>query len=284
MKKINVDLNLLGISIVIIWLFAFVMIHAFGLLTSEEAQILKYQNIVSKEPTGYMSKNIFLAFRLVGLLLLSSGLIFLCSFVKMEFKKLHNAVLLKWGILMAIISGMLYGALMRIVGNQQGAALLFFFDMLLYLLLFFIEQYNQKINTFFRSFMLFPLYLILFYTMGLPGWAKLFGGPMVIERYVMMFKNSFVTDLPGGTPLLIYGLGVLEMLVPLFLIISLLKLEFKVSSKKTWLNYAMLMSIFTFGILCFGLAILYNFAGSVNLVFYPIFTLLALICMNKLTR
>lgn len=283
MKKINVDLNSLGISIVIFSLCAFVMTHAFGLLTSEESQILKYQNIVSKEPIDYMSKNILLAFRLVGLLLLSSGLIFFCSFVKMEFKNFHNPVILKWGILIAIISGMLYGALMRIVGNQQGAALLFFFDMLLYLLLFFIEHYNPKTNTFFRSFMLLPLYLILFYTMGLPGWAKLFGGPMVIERYVKMFKNSFVADLPGGTPLMIYGLGVLEMLVPLFLIISLLKLEFKVSSKKNWLNYAMLTSIFTFGMLCFGLAILYNFAGSVNLVFYPIFTLLVLICINKLT-
>lgn len=141
-----------------------------------------------------------------------------------------------------------------------------------------------KIHPFFHMVLLLPLYAVLLYTMGIPGWAKIFGGSQVIERYVNMFRDSFIAQLPGGTTLMIYVLGVLELAIPVLLIISLLKGEFRLTAGKTWFNYALVLSIFTFGMLCFGLAVLFNFAGSANLVFYPIFTLLALVSINQLTQ
>lgn len=262
-------------------LCAFVFVHGYGLLSGDEIRLLGYQNVVSKEPKETISPNIIAAFRLVGAVFTISGVLFLASLAKKEPWSRSTAALLKWALFSAILAGTIYGGLMRVVANQQGAALLFFFTMLLFLILGIIEKQPAQADASFNAIKLLPLYAILLYTMGMPGWAKIFGGRQVIDRYTGMFKDSFIAALPGGTPLMIYLLGILELAVPLLLIISLLKGEFLQNRPKTWLNYALVLSIFTFAMLCFGLAVLFNFAGSANLVFYPIFTLLMLVYLNR---
>lgn len=270
-----------AIMLIALLLCAFAIAHGFGMLSGGETRLLGYQNVVSKEPKEGISANSIFVFRVVGILFGISGILFLASFAKREFRNTSNALLLKWALFFAILAGALYGGLMRVTANQQGAALLFFFTMLLYLMLGIIEKRSERTDVFFNSIMLLPLYAVFFYTMALPGWAKMFGGHQVIDRYVNMFKDSFVATLPGGTPLVIYILGILELAVPVLLIISLLKGEFLQTTAKPWLNYTLVLSIFTFTILCFGLAVLFNFAGSTNLVFYPIFTLLLLVHLNQ---
>ncbi len=275
-------MNLTVISVVLIALLlcAYAFAHGFGMLSDDEARLLGYQNVVSKEPNEIISSGVMLSFRIVGLLFIISGILFLASFANREFRNISNAAVLKWALFSVILAGTVYGGIMRVVSNQQGAALLFFFTMLLFLILGIVEGKPAGTHTFFSSIKLLPVYAVLLYTMGIPGWAKIFGGRQAIDRYVNMFKDSFVAGLPGGTTLIIYLLGVLELAVPLLLIISLLKGEFRKSGPKPWLNYALVLSIFTFTILCFGLAILFNFGGSTNLVFYPIFTLLVLVYLN----
>lgn len=269
-----------AITLTLLLLCAFTLAHSFGMLSGDEARLLAYQNVVSKEPKEAIAGNTMVAFRLAGIFFGISGILVLASFAKSEFRNIRDAALLKWALFSAILAGTLYGGIMRVVANQQGAALLFFFTMLLYLTLDIIEKRSGRGNRFFNALLLLPLYAVFFYTMALPGWAKIFGGQQVIDRYVTMFKDSFVAALPGGTPLVIYALGILELAVPVLLLISLLKGEFRQSAAKTWLSYTLVLSIFTFTILCFGLAILFNFAGSANLVFYPIFTLLLLVNLN----
>lgn len=282
----NNKINLIPTAIIIVsfWLFAFVSAHALGMLTGDASRMLAYQNVVSREAKESITSGIVTGFRIVGAFLGISGVLFLLSFIKREFLGISHAIFLKWALLSAITAGTIYGALMRIVGNQQGAALLFFFTLLIYLMLIVLEKKAVKMNPLFHIVLLLPLYAVLLYTMGIPGWAKIFGGPQVIERYVNMFRDSFIAQLPGGTSLMIYVLGALELAIPALLIISLVKGEFRLTAGKTWFNYALVLSMFTFGMLCFGLAVLFNFAGSANLVFYPIFTLLALVSINQLTQ
>ncbi len=280
MENKQINLVAAGIILMTLLLGVFVFAHGLSLLSGDSPRLLEYQNVVSKEPKEVILTNSTLVFRLMGILFGISGILFLASLVKKEFRKISNATLLKWALFAAILSGSIYGGLMRVISNQQGAALLFFFTMLLFLILGIVEKQSIRADTFFNSIMLLPFYAVLLYTMALPGWAKLFGGHQVIDRYVNMFKNSFIAALPGGTPLAIYGLGILELTVPVLLIISLLKGEFRRAESKPWLNYALLLCIFTFMLLCFGLAVLFNFAGSVNLVFYPLFTFLMLVYVN----
>lgn len=222
MLKFQKNIVSAAVAVVAFWLCAFSVAHAWGMLSGDQSQLLDYQNVLSKEPKEALTTFVMMGFRLVGLFLGIGALLILASlFLRREFRQIQDAVLLKWALLSFVIAGTIYGGLMRIVSNQQGAALLFFFSMLLYLVLYSLVGQRTKTNGLFNSIVLLPLYAILLYTMGMPGWAKIFGGDQVINRYVNMFSQSFIADLPGGTALMIYILGILELAVPAFLTISL---------------------------------------------------------------
>lgn len=274
-----------GTSVLILMtllLFFFTLIHSYGMLFGNEQKILSYLNVNSREPLSTVAPLYKPLMKCVGILAISACILFLVSLIKREvLTERNNYTVLKWAVFAAILSVVFYGGLVRSISNQQGSAILFFFSALLYLLFWYLEKKNKGTsNKTLNNLCLLPLYLLLLYTMGLPGWAKIFGGTEVTAKYNDMFKDTFIALLPGGTPMMILVLGILELLVPLLLLVSLLKGEFRKSAEKKWLSWSLVLTVLTFTMLCFGLTILFNFAGSVNLAFYALFTFFILIEFN----
>lgn len=118
--------------------------------------------------------------------------------------------------------------------------------------------------------------------MGQPGWNKLFNTSEVMGNYVRMFQESFLASLPGGIPPFIYLLGVCEVAVPLLMLMALVRREFLPLQNRTFLSWAMLVSMTTFIMLAFGLSVLVNYPGATNLIFYAIISLGLWLYMNPL--
>ncbi|MDV4102680.1 hypothetical protein CMT19_16700 [Elizabethkingia anophelis] len=281
MKNTAITATDIGILLLSLLLFFFMLITGYGMLLGDEIRHLSYLNIYSREPLKTISLTHSIMLQIIGIMCGISSSLFLIYIIQYQpLKPKFNCDILKWGVYISLLTVTLYGGLLRIISNQQGAAILFFFTVLLYLLFSWLETTSSgKTNTLFKNIILFPIYLTLFYTMGLPGWAKIFGSEGVMERYETMFAHSFIAMLPGGTSSMIFLLGLMELSVPILLIISVVKKEFMVSHNKKWLNAALLITCSTFIALCFGLSVLFNFAGASNLVFYALFTFLILISL-----
>lgn len=266
-------------------LISFFAIHSYGLLFGDGDRLLSYLNFLAKEPKKDLTSLYSILLRSVSVMGFISAGLFLLSLIKEIFQVGSQYKFLQYAIFMAIITTVLYGALVRIYSNQQAAANLFFFSSLLYLFFDWLNNRVEQPISFLKNIYLLPWYAMLFYTMGVPGWAKIFGGSTVQIRYTEMFKNNFIASLPGGTSAMIILLGILELAVPILICISLVKREF-LGGTQFWLKLAMGITILTFTMLSFGLAILFNFAGSSNLIFYSIFTFLMfmLISGNKITE
>lgn len=277
------DIGLLLLSVL---LFFFMLINAYGMLLGDEIRHLGYLNIYSREPLKTISFPQSIMLQIIGILSGISSALYLIYIIQYQpLKPKVNIDPLKCAIYLSLFTLTLFGGLLRIIANQQGAAILFFFTVLLYLLFCWLgTTATGKSDAVFKTIGLFPIYIALFYTMGLPGWAKIFGGQHVIHKYETMFAGSFIAVLPGGTALMIFLLGLLELSVPVLLIISLVKKEFKNTRHKQWLNAALVVSCFTFIALCFGLSVLFNFAGAANLVFYAVFTFLILTSLSSSPR
>ena len=125
----------------------------------------------------------------------------------------------------------------------------------------------QKLSTFLDDLYLLPIYVVLVYTMGLPGWAKIFSHDQVIGRYVPMFADTFI-DKIFGTSLMIYLLGIMEVVVVIFLVPSLAKLEFLYHKPKIWLKASLFTAMITFMSLGFGLRLVSNHDGAANQYYY----------------
>lgn len=281
MKNRTINPTAVAVTLGTILLIFFMLFHSFGMLSGDEDRLLGYLNIYTREPLKVLTATSGIVLKITGFLAMITSILLVIALFKQEPLRLKNASILKWALFAAISCIAVYGGLVRSVSNQQGAANLFFLTVLLYLLLGLLEKKTSGSSPVYSSMALLPFYFVLFYTMGLPGWAKIFGGPEVTTRYATLFKDSFIASLPGGTSLMIIILGILELLIPVLLIISLLKGEWRQKASKRWLNHALLVTILTFTMLCFGLTVLLNFAGSANLVFYAIFTFLMFIYVNN---
>ncbi|SMO59511.1 hypothetical protein SAMN06265379_103204 [Saccharicrinis carchari] len=164
--------------------------------------------------------------------------------------------------------------MLRLLSNHGGSANLFFFVSLLYFLLWWLERQSSNNSLkLFNHIRILPLYFMLFYTMGFPGWEKIMNSAQVMGRYINLFSNSFLSKLPGGINPFIYFLGLMELSVPILLVVSLIKSEFSLKKYPFYLILAIYITIITFVMLCFGLSVILNFPGATNLVFYSIFTL-----------
>lgn len=128
---------------------------------------------------------------------------------------------------------------------------------------------------------LLPFYAVLTYTMGLPGFTKLFDHERVIGKYTQMFQHTFVDAFPG-TSFMIYIFGVLEIAVAFLLFVSLIKKEFLPHRPKTWLNLAIFVSLVTFASLGFGLRLIENHEGAANQYYYFMLTFFAYFLVQKI--
>ena len=131
----------------------------------------------------------------------------------------------------------------------------------------FDDPFTKKLSAFLDDLYLLPIYAVLFYTMGLPGWAKIFAHEQVLTTYTPMFANTFI-DTIFGTSLMVYLLGIMEVLAVIFLIPSLAKLEFLHDKPKVWLKAALFTTLVTFVSLGFGLRLIRNHNGAANLFYY----------------
>lgn len=249
-------------------------INGWTLLTGDNSIHLEYLNIYNRTPLSGYPDYYTIVFYTIAVLQLIVPFLLLFSLFKKELSKKGNANYFKWAILVAILSVTLYGYMVRVSSNHGGAATLFFYAVLLYFLLWLMEKRDININSnLFNSIKTLPIYFMLFYTMGFPGWQKLINSTEVMGKYSKMFNDSFLSKLPGGIEPFIYFVGILEILVPVLLVISFAKKEFQKQTSSIFLNFALLVSISTFVMLSFGLSVILNYPGATNLVFYGIFTL-----------
>lgn len=265
--------SIIAVPILIGMIFT-MFINGWQLLAGGHDTFLTYINFYNSVTLERYPSYFSVLFYLTGIIQISAALLFVYALIKREFLANKPSLYLKWAILLAIFSVMLFGFMLRFAGNSHGAANLYFYTAMLYFLLAFVEQ-NSSENThlLFNRLKILPIYALLFYTMGFAGWQKLVDSSEVIARYVIMFSDTFIAKLPGGTAFFIYMLGSFELIVPVLLIISLVKREFLLEKRPLFLNLALLLSMTLFIMLCFGLTVLLNYPGATNLIFYAILTL-----------
>jgi hypothetical protein len=94
---------------------------------------------------------------------------------------------------------------------------------------------------------------------GTAAWDKI-KGKKVPEWFVKSFEPTFLSKLPGGSKAQFWFIAgveaVLALCFPLSIFLPVL------------LPYALLASMFFFGVLCFGLRITGDFQGSANMFVY----------------
>lgn len=247
----------------------------FQLVQGDATIVSTFMNFYNRQPVEVFPSFVTPVLMFTGFLMLVSAVLLTGALFKREFCLNKEANLLKWGVFSAIFSFTLYGFAVRMISNHQAAANLFFYVGILYFFLWFIEKETREFqkNTFFNQVKLLPIFLMMLYTMGQPGFQKLFNTSKVMGNYTAMFQDSFLAQMPGGIPPFIYLLGILEFAVPILILVSLAKREFLSSQPKPFFNWAMFVSVTTFIMLAFGLAVLLNFPGSTNLIFYAVISL-----------
>ncbi len=115
-----------------------------------------------------------------------------------------------------------------------------------------------------RNFAIIFIYLVLFGTTAFDKWKKL----STPEWFSNQFANTLLSKLPGGVALGYWIIATLEALLAICFFLALFNFGL--------LPYALLGSLFLFGILLFGLRITYDFQGSANMFIYFGTTLLSL--------
>lgn len=114
------------------------------------------------------------------------------------------------------------------------------------------------------NFAIIFIYVLLFGTAAFDKWKSL----STPDWFIKQFENTFVRKLPGGASVGYWFIATFEALLAIVFLISIFNFVL--------LPYALLGSLFLFGILLFGLRITYDFQGSANMFVYFGTTLLSL--------
>ncbi|MBU6154090.1 MAG: hypothetical protein KGP28_07295 [Bdellovibrionales bacterium] len=100
------------------------------------------------------------------------------------------------------------------------------------------------------------LHTVLF---GTAAWEKI-KGRKVPEWFLKSFEPTFLSRLPGGSQAQFWVIAGIESILALSFPLSVVVPEL--------LPYALLTSLFLYGILCFGLRLIGDFQGSANMFIY----------------
>lgn len=271
MKKLKVS-NFIILPIVV-GLVISMLINGIMLIQGSSEIVIKFLNFYSRDIVTDLPFFVKPLMVFTGFLQLMTAIVLLFGIFKFEFMPNKTSSFLKIGIFIGILSITTYGFAVRMISNHQAAANLFYYLTFLYLLLWYVERYSNSEMKFFNKIKLLPIFIILMFTMGQPGFQKLFNSSAVIPNYVKMFDGSILSQMPGGIPPFIYFLGIMEFSVPIILLISLLRKEFLKGDSKPFFSIAAIITIATFVMLNFGLTIITNYPGATNLIFYAISTL-----------
>lgn len=210
---------------------------------------------------------------IAGLVGVLSALALIFGLIRREFIFSEQSCFIQWGLFGAILATSIYGFGVRIISNHALAGTLFFYTAILFILLSIVQRKTAKIDTVaLRNIQWLPIIFLLFYTMAFPGYQKIFNSEVVMGKYVAMFSNSFLAQLPGGIPPFIYLLGICELISGILALIAIVKGEFLTGKSKVFLRLAILVTVLTFFQLSIGLFVLVNISGAVNLLLYAIFS------------
>ena len=125
------------------------------------------------------------------------------------------------------------------------------------------------------DFPILAIQLLLMVTFGLASLAKWTGGG-IPESFINQFGETWLNAWPGGLFLPFYTIVVTETAAFLLAAVSLLRGEWLKNREATWLNRSLMLSLFVFVILGYGLRLTGQFGGAANAFFYFGTTLLAL--------
>lgn len=126
------------------------------------------------------------------------------------------------------------------------------------------------------SVKLLPLYLLFIGTFGQASLEKWMSGG-VPDWFKAQFEKTILNPFPGSIKLNYYFIATLELCVVALFFWSGVQLEFIAGREKFFLKGALVLALFVFFALGFGLRISGDYQGAANLFAYFGVTLLALI-------
>ena len=128
--------------------------------------------------------------------------------------------------------------------------------------------------------MLIPVYLLYIATFAQASSEKFRSGGMP-DWFFKQFEKTILNAFPGALKIQYYMVACLEALVVLLFLVSAFHLEFIPPHELSYLSAALLLSLFTFFSLGFGLRMAGDFQGAANLFSYFGVTFLILIYVTK---
>ncbi|MCC5926422.1 MAG: hypothetical protein JJU41_07655 [Bacteroidetes bacterium] len=139
---------------------------------------------------------------------------------------------------------------------------------------------KQYVRFFHVEGRLLAIQLLLLSTFVLAAIAKWEPGT-IPAGFIEQFGETWLASLPGGLFMPYYTIAVTETLAAILFIGSIIRLEFLHGRDKTWLKSGLVLSLFIFVILAFGLRLTSQFDGTANTFFYFGATLLCLYIVEK---
>jgi len=122
--------------------------------------------------------------------------------------------------------------------------------------------------------------LLFMATFGLAAMGKWFP-PGIPESFADQFGDTWLASLPGGLFLPYYTIAVTEAAAFFLALASLLLGEWMKDKPKIMLKSCLVLSLFIFVILAYGLRLVSEFQGTANAFFYFGATLIALYVTEK---
>jgi hypothetical protein len=119
-----------------------------------------------------------------------------------------------------------------------------------------------------RNLAIIFIYVVLFGTAAWDKWKTL----STPEWFTKQFANTVVARIPGGAVVGYWTIASLEALLTVGFVLAIFDFMF--------LPYALVGSLFLFGILLFGLRLISDFQGSANMFTYFAATLLSLFLVS----
>ncbi len=125
------------------------------------------------------------------------------------------------------------------------------------------------------DFPILAIQLLIMVTFGLASLAKWQEGG-VPQSFTNQFGDTWMGSLPGGLFLPFYSIVVSETIAFLLAAVSFFRAEWLKSREITFLRHGLVLSLFIFVILSYGLRLTGQFGGAANTFFYFGTILLAL--------
>lgn len=122
--------------------------------------------------------------------------------------------------------------------------------------------------------------LLIMATFGLAAVAKWFP-PGIPENFINQFGDTWLGSLPGGLFIPYYTIAVTEATAFFLALISFFRLEWIRGNPKYFLKLSLILCLFIFVILAYGLRLTGEFQGTANTFFYFGVTLFALYLTEK---